>query len=91
MRPFFWLCGTALIAAISAVGQSTRGPLEGVWQAIEVMHTVDHPMTIKPGQNLSIFSAKHFSRIDIQSGKLGRRSRMRLALLLINCVRFGVR
>ena len=67
--PFFWLCGAAIVAAVSGVGQPKRGSLEGVWQAVEVKHTGDHPMTITPGPNLTLFSAKHYSRIDVQSAK----------------------
>ena len=65
---FFWLLG--LIPAMGVVGQSKRGSLDGVWQAVEVIHSGPAgPMTFKPGPNLTIFSRKHYSRIDVQTEK----------------------
>jgi hypothetical protein len=66
---FLWLFGMALIPTISVVGQSKRGSLEGVWQAVEVTHGGAQAITIKPGPNLAIFAARHFSRIDVQTEK----------------------
>ena len=67
---FFWLLGTVLIPAMSALGQGKSGPFEGVWQAVEVTHnSPGGPVTIKPGPNLTIFAGKHYSRIDVQTDK----------------------
>jgi hypothetical protein len=66
----FWLLGVALVAAMSVVGQSKRGSFEGVWQAVEVTHGGPAgPMTFKPGPNLTVFSGRHYSRIDVQTDK----------------------
>jgi hypothetical protein len=65
-----WLVGLALTSNISVLGQSKRGPLEGVWQVAEV--TRGGPagaMTSQPGPNLTIFAAKHYSRIDVHTQK----------------------
>jgi hypothetical protein len=59
----------ALIPTISVIGQSKRGSLEGVWQAVEVTHGGAQAITIKPGPNLTIFAARHYSRIDVQTEK----------------------
>jgi hypothetical protein len=58
-----------LIPAISAVGQSKCGPLEGVWQAVQVTQGGPHAITIKPGPNLTIFAARHYSRVDVHTEK----------------------
>ena len=64
----FWLICLGLLPAI-VVGQSPRGPLEGVWQAVEVTRVGAGPSTLKPGPNLTIFAARHYSRIDVQTEK----------------------
>lgn len=62
------LLGMALIPMIGIFAQSKRS-LEGVWQAVEVTHGGPQAITIKPGPNLTIFSAKHYNRIDVQTDK----------------------
>ena len=66
---FFSLFALALILTMSVVGQANRGPLEGVWQAVEVTHFGSQALTIKPGPNLTVFAGKHYSRIDVQTEK----------------------
>jgi hypothetical protein len=53
---------------ISTFAQSKRS-LEGVWQAVQVTQGGPQAVTIKPGPNLTIFSAKHYSRIDVQTDR----------------------
>src|SRR5947207_1213920 len=67
-EPWFQLLGMALIPIVSASGQSKRS-LEGAWQAVEVTVGSPQAITIKPGPNLTIFAAKHYSRIDVQTEK----------------------
>jgi len=50
----------------SAAGEAPNGPLEGVWQAVEVTHGAP-AVTIKPGPNLAIFSGRFYSRVDVQT------------------------
>jgi hypothetical protein len=68
---FFWLLGMVLTSTVSAVGQSKRGSIEGVWQATEVTHRggPGGSMTLKPGPNLTIFSGTHYTRVDVQTDK----------------------
>ena len=55
------LCGALVMVLSSVIAfcQSKRPVLEGAWQAIEVVHPGPKPVTIKPGPNLSLFSAAH--------------------------------
>jgi hypothetical protein len=63
------------ILAVAAVGgvvgfvRSARTPsMEGAWQAVEVSLAGPAARTIRPLQpNLSIFTAKHYSHIDIHA------------------------
>ena len=61
------LLGMALIPTFCIFAQSKRS-FEGVWQAVQVTHG-PQAITIKPGPNLTIFSAGHYSRIDVQTDK----------------------
>ncbi len=56
-----------LISAIAVSGQAKRNPLDGTWQAIEVVHTGPNAATIKPGPNLSIFSGTHYARVLVEA------------------------
>ncbi len=56
-----------LISACVVSGQSKRNPLEGTWQAIEVVHTGPNAGNIKPGPNLSIFSGTHYARVLVEA------------------------
>jgi hypothetical protein len=70
MNKMSLLLGTALIPVVSALGQTKRAPLDGVWQAVEVTYDGPAgPITVKPGPNLTIFSGTHYSRIDVQTDK----------------------
>jgi hypothetical protein len=55
--------------SLSGVALASRSPsIEGVWQAVEVSTTGPSARRITPLQpNLSIFTAKHYSHIDIHS------------------------
>jgi hypothetical protein len=55
-----------LISIASGRGEAPNGPLEGVWQAVEVTHGAP-AVTIKPGPNLAIFSGRFYSRVDVQT------------------------
>src|SRR5205807_2287702 len=61
------LLGMALIPTFCIFAQSKRS-FEGVWQAVQVTHG-PQAITIKSGPNLTIFSARHYSRIDVQTDK----------------------
>jgi len=54
---------------LSGVALASRSPsIEGVWQAVEITTTGPGAQRITPLQpNLSIFTAKHYSHIDIHS------------------------
>jgi hypothetical protein len=58
-----------VIAANTGFGQSNRGPLEGVWQAVKVTRGGGQAMSVKPGPNLTVFAARHYSRIQDQAEK----------------------
>jgi hypothetical protein len=62
------LLGLALAPILTTYAQSKRS-LEGVWRAVSVTHGGPQPITFKPGPNLTIFSAQHYSRIDVQTDK----------------------
>jgi Lipocalin-like domain len=66
---YFWLLGISLIPAMSALGQTKRGPFDGVWQAVQVTLGGPRALTVKPGANLTIFAGKHYSRIEVHSDK----------------------
>ena len=68
-RSFLWTCGLALIPATNIVGQSKAGPLEGVWQTVQVTMGGTQPATMKPGANLAIFSGRHYSRVEVHTEK----------------------
>jgi hypothetical protein len=70
MNTRFLRFAMALIPLMSVVGQTKRAPFDGVWQAVEVtLGRPAGPMTVKPGPNLTIFSGRHYSRIDVQTDK----------------------
>lgn len=69
-RVFNSLVAVAAVGGVAGfVGSSSRTPaLEGAWQAVEVSVTGPGARTIRPLQpNLSIFTAKHYSHIDIHA------------------------
>src|SRR4029453_18373361 len=50
--------------------QPTSEPLQGVWQVVEVRVTGPTPQTItvpEPRPNLTILTAKHYSRVEIHA------------------------
>ncbi len=64
------LFGVALLTGAAVAGQSKRGSLEGVWQAVEVNLTGPGARTItipEPRPNLTIVTAKHYSRVEVHS------------------------
>ena len=70
-RAFVLLMGAALVAmSADVVGQSKSGPLQGVWQTVEIAIAGANPRTITvtaPQQYLTIITAKHYSRTEVQA------------------------
>jgi hypothetical protein len=71
-RVFNSLLAVTAVGGIAGIGgfvKSSRSPsMEGAWQAVEVSMTGPGARTIRPLQpNLSIFTAKHYSHIDIHA------------------------
>ena len=67
---FVAVIGVALLSAAGVAGQSKSGSIQGVWQTVELRLTGPTPRTItipKPGPFLTIFTAKHYSRTEVQS------------------------
>ena len=66
----FVLVGLVCVAADAGIaGQSKSGSLQGVWQTVEVTIAGQNPRTItipKPGPWLTIFTAGHYSRTEVQ-------------------------
>jgi hypothetical protein len=59
-----------LIGGVGIVGQSKSGSVQGVWQTAEIRITGPTPRTItvpRPGPYVTIFTAKHYSRTEVQS------------------------
>jgi hypothetical protein len=68
------LIAVALIGTlgISAAAQSSPGPLQGVWQTVELTITGPGARTItlpEPLANLTIYSGRHYTRVEVQSEK----------------------
>jgi hypothetical protein len=60
------------ISLSSAAAQSKRGPLEGVWQTVEVTLSGPGARTItipEPRPNLLIATARHYSRVEVHAEK----------------------
>src|SRR6185436_12650899 len=70
-RLFVALVGGALIAqGVGVTGQSRSASLQGVSQTVEITIAGPNPRTItvrEPGTYLTIFTAKHYSRTEVQS------------------------
>ena len=67
---FVAVIGVALLSAAGVAGQSKSGSIQGVWQTVELRVTGPSPRTItvpQPGPYLTIFTAKHYSRTEVQS------------------------
>ena len=61
-----------LLTVSDASAQSKRGPIEGVWQTVEVTLTGPGARTItipEPRPNLMIATTKHYSRVEVQAEK----------------------
>ena len=70
MRNVFIVLLGILLAAAEVLAQPKRGPLEGVWQTVEVRVTGPAARTIsisEPIPNLMIMTARHYSRVEIQA------------------------
>lgn len=67
--PYLGPCGMFLVSAMGVFAQSKHESIEGVWQAVQVTLGGAQATTIKPGPNLTIFTARHYSRIDVQTEK----------------------
>ena len=64
------LGGVILLGSAPAIAQSKPGPLQGVWQTVEVNIGGPTPRTIvvpQPGPYLTIITAKYYSRTEVQS------------------------
>jgi hypothetical protein len=73
-RLFCGLIGITIATAIgaSAAAQSKAAPLQGVWQTVELTITGPGARTItlpEPLANLSIFSGRHYTRVEVQTEK----------------------
>ena len=69
---FVVLAGVVLLAGPLVAQQAKPGPLPilGVWQAVEINITGPTPRTLtfaEPRASLMIFTAKHYSRVEVQS------------------------
>jgi hypothetical protein len=70
VRNLFVILLGILLTATAIAAQSAPGPLEGVWQAVEVTITGPGARTIaipEPRPNLMIITARHYSRVEVQS------------------------
>ena len=68
-RVFNSILAVTAVAGVAGFVESSRSAsMEGAWQAVEVSMTGPAARTIRPLQpNLSIFTAKHYSHIDIHA------------------------
>jgi hypothetical protein len=70
MRLLFAVLSAGLVAASqSAATQSTRQPVQGVWQVVEAATTGPGARTIAFAErpNLTIITASHYSRVEVQA------------------------
>jgi hypothetical protein len=66
---FVAVVGVALLSAAGVAGQPKSTSIQGVWQTVELRITGPSPRTItipQPGPYLTIFTAKHYSRTEVQ-------------------------
>jgi hypothetical protein len=72
------LCAGSVVLLAGALGsgdvagQTPRGPIQGVWQVTEFNISGPTPRTItlsEPRANLVIFTARHYSRVEVQTEK----------------------
>jgi hypothetical protein len=64
-----------LLASQGIAGQPKRGSIQGVWQVVEVTITGPGARTIaipEPRPNLTIITARHYSRVEDTSHPRGR-------------------
>jgi hypothetical protein len=64
------LIGVGLLASHDVAGQSKSGSIRGVWQVVEVTTSGPGARTIaipEPRPNLTILTARHYSRIEVQA------------------------
>jgi hypothetical protein len=69
-RLLFLLLGVGAVTSHELAAQPTSGSLQGVWQVVEVTVTGPTPQTItipEPRPNLTILTAKHYSRVEIHA------------------------
>ena len=59
----------SLLASQDGMAQSTRGSVQGVWRIVEVTITGPNARTMSFAErpNLTIISAKHYSRVEVQA------------------------
>ena len=66
----FGVLTVGLLTSQGIAGQSKRESIQGVWQAVEVTITGPGARTIaipEPRPNLTIITARHYSRVEDQS------------------------
>jgi len=70
MRLLIALAAVVLLGSVGLDGQVQRASMQGVWRVAEVTIAGAKPQTIVFGEsrpNLTIISAKHYSRVEVQS------------------------
>jgi hypothetical protein len=68
----FVVVAAGLVASQGVAAQSKRASIQGVWQAVEVTFSGPGARTIvipEPRTNLTILTARHYSRVEDQSEK----------------------
>jgi hypothetical protein len=69
-RLLLMVLGVGLLTGLDVAGQSKSGSIQGVWQAVEVTISGPTPRTFtipEPRPNLTILTAKHYSRVQVES------------------------
>ena len=70
MRLSIVVAAIVLLSSVRIDGQVQRASMQGVWRVAEVNIAGSKPQTIVFGEsrpNLTIISAKHYSRVEVQS------------------------
>ena len=79
----FGILTVGLLTSQGVAGQSKPESIQGVWQAVEVTITGPGARTIairEPRPNLTIITAKHYSRVEVQAAWGAWRSTLFIAV-----------